>query len=95
MQDDMCNPLKQNPMVSPFSPLIAGHFLISMHCFKRKEKKRKERRTQALFSLLHPTGPAARGRKQILVSSHLPPQFKLEKESSPPPSRNHKLGKGL
>uniref|UniRef100_A0A2N9F2S3 Uncharacterized protein n=1 Tax=Fagus sylvatica TaxID=28930 RepID=A0A2N9F2S3_FAGSY len=52
--------------------------------------KTKER-TQALFSLLHPTGPAARGRKQIFVSPHLPPQFKLEKESSPPPSRNHKL----
>jgi hypothetical protein len=43
--------------------------------------KTKER-TQALFSLLHPSGPAARGRKQIFVSSHLPPQFKLEKVSS-------------
>uniref|UniRef100_A0A2N9F215 Uncharacterized protein n=1 Tax=Fagus sylvatica TaxID=28930 RepID=A0A2N9F215_FAGSY len=44
-----------------------------------------------LFSPSCPMGPAARGRKQILVSSHLPPPFKLEKESSLPPSRNHKL----
>jgi hypothetical protein len=91
MHEDTWNPLKIPPLVaghpSPTPPFDFSHF--------SSIDKTKERRTQALFSLLHPTGPAARGRKQIFVSSHLPPQFKLEKESSPPPSRNHKLGKGL
>ena len=71
---------------SPTPPIDFSHF---SNIDKTKE------RTQALFPLLHPTGPVVRGRKQIFVSSHLPPQFKLEKESNPPPLRNHKLGKGL
>uniref|UniRef100_A0A2N9IVR6 Uncharacterized protein n=1 Tax=Fagus sylvatica TaxID=28930 RepID=A0A2N9IVR6_FAGSY len=55
-------------------------------CVPTPEKIPKEE-LKALFSFLHPMGPAAWGRKQMFVSSHLPPQFKLEKESSPPPSR--------
>jgi hypothetical protein len=43
MQNDMCNSLKQNPMVSPFFPLIAGHFLVSMHILRGKKGEEGEK----------------------------------------------------
>jgi hypothetical protein len=53
-------------------PLVAGHPSptppFDFSHFSSIDKT-KERKTQALFSLLHPTGPAARGRKQIFSSS--------------------------
>ena len=82
---------------SKYPPLVAGHPSLTppfdFSHFSSIDKTKE--RTQALFSLLHPTDPAAPRENLPCVISSLLPQSHARVSLAPPLSRNHKLGKGL